>query len=350
MDCFYAQVEMRDDPSLKGLPVAVGGLPKTRSVLCTSNYEARKFGVRAAMPTDFAIKKCPNLIVIPPNFKKYTEASEQIHEVFHQYTNKIEPLSLDEAYLDVSHEKNASLLIKDIQSKIFEKTNLTASIGLAPNKFLAKIASDWNKPNGIFVIRPHEVEKFVCDLEVKLIPGVGKVSLGVLHSLGIKTCADLRSVNPQLIYSHFGKFGEDLLSYAFGVDHREVISEYDRKSLSVESTFLKDHFWGDELKKEFDDIFNELHTRLDSFLLEEETKVVKKVLVKAKFSDFTKVSKEMTIDTTIPFNLFDHRENFAQLMDLALLKKPLPVRLIGLGVRFDSKDNFEECNIQLPLF
>lgn len=350
MDCFYAQVEMRDNPSLKGHPVAVGGLPKTRSVLCTSNYEARKFGVRAAMPTDLAIKKCPNLIVIPPNFKKYTEASEQIHEVFHQYTNKIEPLSLDEAYLDVSNEANASLLIKEIQQKIFEKTKLTSSIGLAPNKFLAKIASDWNKPNGVFVIRPHEVEKFVNDLDVKLIPGVGKVSLGVLHSIGIKTCADIRNVNPQLIYSHFGKFGEDLISYAFGIDDRDVISEYDRKSLSVESTFLKDYFWGDELKKEFDDIFHELQIRLDEFLAEESTKIVKKVLVKAKFSDFTKVSKEMTIDTTKAFNLIDHRENFEQLMDMALLKKPLPVRLIGLGVRFDTKDNLEENNFQLPLF
>ena len=200
------------------------------------------------------------------------------------------------------------------------------------------------------MIRPHEVEKFVNDLDVKLIPGVGKVSLGVLHSIGIKTCADIRNVNPQLIFSHFGKFGEDLISYAFGIDDRDVISEYDRKSLSVESTFLKDYFWGDELKKEFDDIFHELQIRLDEFLAEESTKIVKKVLVKAKFSDFTKVSKEMTIDTTKAFNLIDHRENFEQLMDMALLKKPLPVRLIGLGVRFDTKDNLEENNFQLPLF
>ncbi|RPJ74960.1 MAG: DNA polymerase IV, partial [Alphaproteobacteria bacterium] len=158
MDCFYAQVEMRDNPSLQNIPLAIGGLPGTRSVLCTSNYIARKFGVKSAMPTDYAIRLCPNLVVLTPNFKKYTAASEIIQSIFQKYSSQVEPLSLDEAFLDVSDSPNATALAMHIKNEILMRTGLTASVGVAPNKFLAKIASDWKKPNGLFVIKPTNVE------------------------------------------------------------------------------------------------------------------------------------------------------------------------------------------------
>lgn len=350
MDCFYAQVEMRDDPSLKGRPVAVGGLPGTRSVLCTANYEARKFGVRSAMPTDLAVKKCKDLVVIPPHFSKYKEASEIIHQVFAEYTDKIEPLSLDEAFLDVSHEANASLLIKDIQRKIFERTQLTSSVGLAPNKFLAKIASDWNKPNGLFIIRPHEVNKFVHDLEVKCIPGVGAVSLKTLNDLKIKTCGDLLKVDATILTQFFGKFAQDLLNYAHGIDDRDVVTEWERKSLSVESTFLKDHYWSDELEIEFHNILAELHDRLMEFLADEPEKSVKKIFVKAKYNDFTKRSKETIIPKNADFNTLEYKNQFLSLLSSLIVDSDKPVRLIGLGVRFHTSDVDEVSEVQLPLF
>ncbi|MBY0416163.1 MAG: DNA polymerase IV [Bdellovibrionales bacterium] len=161
MDCFYAQVEMRDRPELANVPLAIGGQPGTRSVLCTSNYLARKYGVKSAMPTDYAIRLCPKLVVLPPNFKKYQKASEIIQNIFLKYSSKVETVSLDEAYIDVSDCVSATEIGKKIQEDIFKATNLTASVGIAPNKFLAKIASDWKKPNGFFVIKPHEVEGFV---------------------------------------------------------------------------------------------------------------------------------------------------------------------------------------------
>jgi DNA polymerase-4 len=349
MDCFYAQVEMRDNPSLKGKPVAVGGMPGTRSVLCTSNYEARKYGVRAAMPTDLAVKKCKNLIVIPPDFKKYQEASHLIHNVFAEFTDLIEPLSLDEAFLDVAHYENASLIIGEIQKRIYEETNLTSSVGLAPNKFLAKIASDWNKPNGLFVIRPHEIEKFVANLDVKLIPGVGKVGLQALTGLNIKTCSDILKVDPIILHETFGKFGIDLINYAKGIDHRNVEGNYERKSLSVETTFLKDTFWNETLESEFDDILTELEVRIDNFLKDEPSTMVKKVFAKAKFNDFISRSRETVITLDANFKAITYRDQFKQLLLNVLAQKEKPVRLIGLGVRFQRNDD-QQKSWQLPLF
>ncbi len=301
MDCFYAQVEMRDRPELKHVPLAIGGLPGTRSVLCTSNYIARTFGVKSAMPTDFAMRLCPQLVVLTPNFSKYKAASDIIHAVFWKYSNLVESVSMDEAYIDVTGSPNATEIGRLIKADVFAATGLTCSVGVAPNKFLAKIASDWKKPNGIFVIPPQEVEKFIADLPVKLIPGVGKKSTEHLEALGIKTCRDLRNTPPEILTIAFGKFSHDLYQYAYGADDREVISEWERKSLSVENTFLNDLTDFSAMQSALREVFDEMKDRLTTHLIDEPHKKIKKIFVKVKYSDFKQLSSEESItpfDTT----------------------------------------------------
>ena len=198
-DCFYASVEMRDDPSLRGRPLAVGGRADQRGVIATCNYEARRYGIHSAMATAQAVKLCPDLILIPPNMEKYRITSRQIMDIYRDYTDLVEPLSLDEAYLDVTNSPHckgsATLIAQEIRRRIFETVGITASAGVAPNKFVAKIASDWNKPDGLFLVRPGEVDAFVAALPVKKLFGVGKVTAAKLHSLGAQTCGDLRDWN-----------------------------------------------------------------------------------------------------------------------------------------------------------
>lgn len=352
MDCFYAQVEMRDRPELTNLPLAIGGAPGTRSVLCTSNYVARKFGVKSAMPTDYAVRLCPKLVVLPPNFKKYKKASEIIQNIFLRYSNTVETVSLDEAYLDVSFAVNATEIGKKIKEDIFRETGLTASVGIAPNKFLAKIASDWKKPNGFFVIKPHEVDNFVKDLPVKLIPGVGKKGLQHLESLGIKTCNDIRRYPPEVLALSFGKFSLDLFYYAKGIDEREVQSEWERKSLSVENTFLTDMTNPEEMRLYLEELILEMKDRVSRHLEDEPHKKIKKIFIKVKYNDFKQSTSEETI---IPFefepDLFDqvaNINNYYRLLNVSLAKKTCPVRLLGVGVRFLTGE--EADPIQLSLF
>lgn len=349
MDCFYAQVEMRDNPALKNRPIAVGGLPGTRSVLCTSNYLARKFGVKSAMPTDYAVKLCPQLIVIHPNFSKYTEASEIIQEIFHKYSALVEPLSLDEAFLDVSDCENATALAEQIKKEIYEKTKLTASVGVAPNKFLAKVASDWKKPNGLFVIPPQNVNSFVSKLPVKCIPGVGSKSLTILESLGVKTCEDLLIIPQEILALHFGRFSYDLHQYAKGIDEREVVSEWERKSLSVETTFLKDIESEPLLQLELSELFLEMKERLVNHLAEEPHKRIKKLFVKIKFNDFTRSTCEETLplEDVINWDSTIKPEHFFPLLSHCFHKKAMPVRLIGLGVRFITTDQLAPIQLSL---
>jgi len=352
MDCFYAQVEMRDNPSLQNVPLAIGGLPGTRSVLCTSNYIARKFGVKSAMPTDYAVKLCPNLIVLPPNFKKYTDASEIIQSIFQKYSNLVEPLSLDEAFLDVSDSPNATALAIEIKNEIHRRTGLTASVGVAPNKFLAKVASDWKKPNGMFVITPPNVDTFVRSLPVKLIPGVGKKGLEVMESLEIKTCEDLRKFPVDILGQFFGKFGLELHQYAHGIDKREVVSEWERKSLSVETTFSKDIKDENILQLELLDLYEEMLSRLHVHLEEEGDKKIKKIFVKVKFNDFSKTTCEETLhsielaDMEVLEDLIS-TERFAPLLSHCLQKKGNAVRLIGLGVRFVTQEEYGTIQLSL---
>jgi DNA polymerase-4 len=250
MDCFYAAIEMRDNPRLKNKPVAVGGNPEKRGVICSCNYIARKFGVHSAMATAKALRICPKLILLPVNMEKYRAASEKIHKIFRSFTDIIEPLSLDEAYLDVTDCKHfcgsATLIAKSIRDKINWQLKLTASAGVAPNKLLAKIASDWNKPNGQLVITPENIESFISSLPVKKIFGVGKVTAEKLTKLGIKTCADLQKISLHDLIKRFGNFGAQLYELCRGIDNREVKPNRIRKSLSVEETFMQDLVSQDE--------------------------------------------------------------------------------------------------------
>jgi DNA polymerase-4 len=243
MDAFYASVEQRDDAKLRGRPVVVAwrGL---RSVVCAASYEARRFGVRSAMPALRAERLCPEAIFVPPDFVRYRAVSRQTREIFRRYTDCIEPLSLDEAYLDVSENKaglpTATKVASAIRHAIREELQLTASAGVAPNKFLAKIASDWKKPDGLFVIQPEDIDSFLPPLPVERLPGVGKVTAGRLSNLGIKTVADLRAVEVAKLESHFGRHGLRLHELARGIDENPVETDRPTKSISAEDTFERD--------------------------------------------------------------------------------------------------------------
>ncbi|WP_434027198.1 DNA polymerase IV [[Pseudomonas] boreopolis] len=243
MDAFYASVEQRDDPSLRGKPVVVAWRG-ARSVVCAASYEARKYGVRSAMPAVRAERLCPDAIFVPPDFPRYKAVSRQVREIFHRHTDLVEPLSLDEAYLDVTEAKSgmavATEIARVIRTQIFEETSLTASAGIAPNKFLAKIASDWRKPNGQFVIPPSRVESFLTPLPVGRIHGVGKVMEGKLAKLGITTVGELRERPLEELQAHFGSFGQGLYNRARGIDERPVQPHQEVQQVSSEDTFAED--------------------------------------------------------------------------------------------------------------
>ncbi|MDY6451390.1 DNA polymerase IV [Acinetobacter faecalis] len=243
MDAFYASVELRDQPNLKHLPVVISS-HHPRAVIAAASYPARTFGLRSAMSMTQAKKICPQVVVIEPNFNKYREVSAQIHQIFQKYTPLIEPLSLDEAYLDVTENlqniASATEVAMRIREDIFQATGLTASAGVAPNKFLAKIASDWNKPNGICVIKPSQVQSFIQNLELKKIPGVGKVTQEKLKTLNLETLGDLQNIEESFLTHHFGKYGKQLFLYAKGIDERPVQIERERQSISKETTFDQD--------------------------------------------------------------------------------------------------------------
>ena len=243
MDAFYASVEQRDDPQLRGKPVIVAWRGN-RSVVCAASYEARKFGVRSAMPAVRAERLCPNAVFRPPDFPRYRAVSRQVRDVFHRHTDLIEPLSLDEAYLDVTENKTglltATQVARTIREQIRTELQLTASAGVAPNKFLAKIASDWEKPNGLFVIQPDEVDAFLLPLPVGRLPGVGKVTEEKLKSFEVHTIADLRRLDLSALESHFGRYGVRLYELARGIDESKVMPDRPTQSISAEDTFERD--------------------------------------------------------------------------------------------------------------
>jgi len=243
MDAFYASVELKDRSELKDLPVVISS-HHPRAVIAAASYPARKFGLRSAMSMSQAKKLCPQVLVIEPNFEKYRAVSTQIHQIFQRYTHIIEPLSLDEAYLDVTENlKNipsATEVAMQIRHDIFQVTGLTASAGVAPNKFLAKIASDWHKPNGICVIKPSQVQNFIQHLALKKIPGVGKVTQEKLKALQLETLGDLQQMDEAILIQHFGKYGQQLYLYAQGIDERPVQTERERRQISKETTFDDD--------------------------------------------------------------------------------------------------------------
>jgi DNA polymerase-4 len=243
MDAFYASVEQRDNPSLRGKPVIVAWRGK-RSVVCAASYEARRFGVRSAMPVVTAERLCPHAIFVPPDFARYRAVSNSVRGILKRHTDLIEPLSLDEAYLDVTQNKTglptATRVAQAIRHQIRQELNLTASAGVAPNKFLAKIASDWYKPDGLFVIRPDDIDRFLQPLSVERLPGVGKVTAARLQELGAQTVSDLRKLELVVLERHFGRHGDRLYELARGMDNREVEPNRPTRSISAEDTFEED--------------------------------------------------------------------------------------------------------------
>lgn len=339
MDCFYAAIEIRDNPSLADKPVAVGGPAEERSVLCTCNYVARKFGVRSAMASAYALRLCPDLIILPVNMNKYREASQLILEIFQEYTPLIEPLSLDEAYLDVTNathcQGSATWIATEIRQKIFDKLQLTASAGVAPNKFLAKIASGWNKPNGLFVIRPHEIESFVKNLSVEELFGVGKVTAEKLHQLNIKTCSDLQQFSLSQLTQHFGKFGHQLYEQCRGIDPRLVEPNRVRKSLSVERTFLHDIDITEDCSEILNALYQQLMNRIKKYAPD---RVIKNQYLKIKSSDFKLSTLERSCSEP-------SLAEFQKLLRELANKEKKIIRLMGLGVHFadEDKKSAQQC-------
>ncbi len=343
MDCFYAAIEVRDKPELRGRPVAVGGQPNSRGVLCTCNYEARKYGIHSAMPSARAARQCPELIILPVNFDKYRQASRAIHKIFHKYTELVEPLSLDEAYLDVSHSPlysgSATLIAQQIRRDIFKSQKITASAGIAPNKMLAKIASDWQKPNGQYVITPDKVSEFIVDLPVKKLSGVGKVTAEKLHKHNISTCGDIQKYSLTELMALFGRWGEHLHKMAQGIDDRDVVTEWERKSLSVESTFPQDYLSNDISETILNDLFDELKTRLEKS--DKQAADIKTLFIKIKFSDFSSTTSQTPIQQ---FSI----SAFKALLHTKIQNEQRPVRLLGFGVYFKN-DEIKQIERQLTL-
>lgn len=340
-DCFYAAIEMRDNPALVGRPLAVGGSPDRRGVIATSNYEARTYGVRSAMSSRHALKLCPELLIVKPRFEVYRTVSKDMHRIFQQFTDQIEPLSLDEAYLDVSDSPHcsgsATRIAEAIRQQVARELKITVSAGVAPNKFLAKIASDWRKPDGLFVIRPEQVTDFVADLPVSKLHGVGRVTAERLAQLGITTCLDLRQRDPLSLVQAFGSFGERLWQLAQGVDERQVKPDRRRKSLSVERTYDQDLPDLSSCLQQLPLLLEEMLARLQR--LDADYRIGTP-FVKVKFHDFTQTTLEQAGSQR-------DLERYSQLLTSAWQRGNKPVRLLGVGVRLQD---LQEQSEQLELF
>jgi DNA polymerase-4 len=343
MDAFYVSVEIRDNPSLNGLPVAVGGKSDRRGVIATCNYNAREFGVRSAMSTAHALKLCPNLVLVSGRMSAYKEVSNQVREIYERYTDLIEPLSLDEAYLDVSnctlHHGSATLIAENIRNEIFNKTGLTASAGVAPIKFLAKIASDENKPNGQYVITPNDVVPFIEKMDLGKIPGVGKVTLKKLNNLGLYIGRDIRESNVEYLIQNLGNYGSVLWNRCQGVDERKVETTRIRKSVGVERTFDEDISSIDDLKHFMnEELIPELVTRSVKHL---ETRTIAKLGVKIKFSDFVQTTKEFK------HSVFDN-DIFNVLLEEAFVRGGgKKVRLLGVHIGLSEAINYSAEQLKL---
>lgn len=343
-DCFYAAVEMRDDPSLRGRPLAIGGRPEERGVVATCNYEARAFGVHSAMSSARALQLCPQLLLLPPDFTRYREASRRILAIYRDYTPLVEPLSLDEAYLDVTGvdrcRGSATLMAQEIRGRIRAEVGITASAGIAPNKFIAKVASDWNKPDGQFLVAPEEVDAFVAALPVKKIFGVGKVTAARLAQLGVTTCGDLRSWRLADLAHEFGAFGATLHRLCRGIDERPVRPDRTRKSLSVETTYAHDLPDLDACRAALPALIESFSGR---FARAAETRPVHKAVVKIKFADFSQTTVECV--STAPDD-----EVWHGLLEEGWSRRRRPVRLLGVGVRFAEATGAVAEAVQFSLF
>ncbi|MBU2923299.1 DNA polymerase IV [Colwellia sp. 4_MG-2023] len=327
MDCFYAAVEMRDFPKYRDIPLAVGG-DGPRSVLCTCNYQARKYGVRSAMPASKAKLLCPELTIVHGRMSVYKEVSAHIREIFSRYTHLIEPLSLDEAFLDVTDSVqchgSATLIAEKIRSDIYNELNLTASAGVAPNKFIAKIASDENKPNGQCVVPPDQVSQFVEQLSLKKIPGIGPKTFQKLQSFGFTTCADVRASSINHLATIVGKFATSLYQKSHGIDNRELEVSRQRKSLAIETTLMTDVYSEAECLR----VIEKLYPKLVERLAKVEGRQIVRQGIKLKFNDFNQTTVEQQ-------SLAAEENTFHRLLLKAHERsKGRGIRLVGLTLGF----------------
>ena len=342
MDAFYASVEQRDDPSLRGKPVVVAWRG-ARSVVCAASYEARTFGVRSAMPAVRAERLCPHAIFVPPDFTRYKAVSRQVREIFARHTDLIEPLSLDEAYLDVTttHTQlpSATATAEAIRTAIREETQLTASAGVAPNKFLAKIASDWRKPDGLFVIRPHQVQAFLAPLAVGRLPGVGKVMEAKLAELGIATVADLRALPAQELEQRFGRWGARLHELSHGIDEHAVQPHRPTLQVSAEDTFERDLAL-DELAPHIRRLADKTWAAHQREADGEHGRVARTVVLKLKTSDFQTLTRSLT-PATRPASAHELADIACALRERVERPPSTRYRLVGVGLAgFVDADSF----------
>jgi DNA polymerase-4 len=328
MDAFYASVEQRDNPDYRGKPIAVGGSPEGRGgVVATASYEARKFGVRSAMPSKKAVQLCPEVIFVRPRFAAYKEASQKIREIFRRYTDLIEPLSLDEAYLDVTQDKlnigSAIDIAKLIKQAIKDELQLTASAGVSINKFVAKIASDMNKPDGLTFIGPSTIESFMEKLAVEKFFGVGKVTAGKMKKMGLFTGADLKKLSEDEMIRHFGKAGRFYYQIARGIDNREVQPNRETKSIGAEDTFAYDLTEIDEMYTELDKLSQTVANRLLHYKLKGRT-----ITLKIKYSDFKQITRNYSV--TEPVGDFEMIAQAAKKLLLLTEPEGKKIRLLGV--------------------
>ncbi|WP_341481570.1 DNA polymerase IV [Christiangramia lutea] len=348
MDAFYASVEQLDNPELRDKPIAVGGSSQ-RGVVSAASYEARKFGVRSAMSSVIAKRNCPELIFVKPRFERYKEISQQIREIFHEFTDLVEPLSLDEAYLDVTKNKiglpSATLIAKQIRNRIKEKTGLNASAGISINKFIAKVASDVNKPNGQKTVPPEEVLQFLEDLDIRKFYGVGKVTAEKMYRLGIFNGKDLKEKTEEYLSEHFGKSGSHFYNVVRGIHHSEVKPHRIRKSLGAERTFRENISSEIFMLERLENISEEIERRLNN------SKVAgKTITLKIKYSDFTLQTRSKTINYYI-----SDKDLILEIAKELLYQEKMKdsVRLLGISLsnlnteKKGSEEEKKEISVQL---
>lgn len=344
MDAFYASVEQRDNPELRGKAVAVGGSPSGRGVIATASYEARKYGIKSAMSSAVALRLYPRLIFVKPRFEAYKEASTIIQEIFYEYSDLVEPLSLDEAYIDVTENKmenpSATLIAKEIREKIFERTRLTASAGISYNKFLAKVASDMNKPNGMTLITPEMAEDFLESLPVGKFHGVGRVTKEKMNLLGIEKGADLKKWHEADLIKHFGKAGSHYYHIVRGIDERSVHNDHVRKSFGAERTFSTDYNDWTLLKTELEGIADKVSERMEKKSVKGKT-----ISLKLRYDNFETITRALTLSyyTSAKEILL---EQAVQLMEQTQAGDR-KVRLLGISVSNLDSEKKEETGIQL---
>lgn len=343
MDAFYASVEQHDRPELRGKPVCVGG--GHYGVVAAASYEARKYGIRSAMPGRMALEKCPHLIVIKPRFQRYKEISAQIREIFYEYTDLVEPLSLDEAYLDVTENKkgmeSANDIAREIRRKIFEKTGLTASAGISVNKFLAKVASDYNKPNGQKTIHPSQIHDFMEALPIEKFYGIGKVTANRMHELHIFTGKDLKEKPLEYLETLFGKSGRYYYNVVRGIHHSEVKPFRIAKSLGVEETFFENLLDEEEVFEQLKTIAGELEGRARKKNIQGKT-----LTLKIKYKDFSVFTRSRTQD-----GYYQDAENFLETAKVLWNLRPYdkPIRLLGISLSSLNTDGKKQMSVQLKI-